>query len=597
MTRNFFYLVLACLLFAAASADAGEQASKRHWRMAPDLESFDHATGPVAGLKLSKTTAATQVGSTWYDYMWNGGSPTRLVYHNGVSYMLYVGRTAAADPREATYVSYDGSTYLSPTPAISGSVQTTYFSGIDVFRGGAVDGIAGVAAGWAAAPNGSYWCVEATPGAGDFAQFPSSDDRDTQPLILDSETGEVLIYTTAGRTDYAFVRSTDFGVNWADWNTGILGQGSAPGDQAQGTLDVTLLLAPNGDIIVGTTITGAGEAPPYGTTDVDSADQWGYFTSADGGATFTWTKIAADGEEWLPGFYSLAENFSGGDFAVDGNGNVHAVSNGYSIRARDTSGSIGVTYWNATVGFKELTTGLFDKEWDIISNDVLTYYPGNAIGCAYPTMAVSDDGQIVVVVWSQPGFTETTIDTLGGYLLHDLYYNYSADGGATWGTPTALTNTPDGSELFATLADDLEINGTTVKARVLYLKDTTPGASPFAESDAAEEPIEYMEFEFNAATSVEPIEGTVPETYAMQQNYPNPFNPTTNIVYSIPQSTVVTLKVYDLLGSEVATLVNEFQNAGSYTVDFNAADLANGAYFYRLTAGSFTDVKKMVLMK
>ncbi|MCK5571112.1 MAG: T9SS type A sorting domain-containing protein, partial [Bacteroidetes bacterium] len=83
----------------------------------------------------------------------------------------------------------------------------------------------------------------------------------------------------------------------------------------------------------------------------------------------------------------------------------------------------------------------------------------------------------------------------------------------------------------------------------------------------------------------------------LEQNYPNPFNPTTNVNYSIPTAGFVTLKVYDLLGQEVVTLVNQEQDAGSYRVDFNAVDLANGAYFYRLTAGTFTDVKKMVLMK
>jgi len=85
--------------------------------------------------------------------------------------------------------------------------------------------------------------------------------------------------------------------------------------------------------------------------------------------------------------------------------------------------------------------------------------------------------------------------------------------------------------------------------------------------------------------------------YRLEQNYPNPFNPTTQISYSIPNSEKVKLTVYNILGNEVAELVNETKNAGTHTVKFNAQNLASGVYFYRLTAGSSTVVKKMLLLK
>jgi hypothetical protein len=81
------------------------------------------------------------------------------------------------------------------------------------------------------------------------------------------------------------------------------------------------------------------------------------------------------------------------------------------------------------------------------------------------------------------------------------------------------------------------------------------------------------------------------------QNYPNPFNPTTNIEWRTADCGLVTLKLYDLLGREVATLVNEVKQAGSYEVTWNAAGFASGVYFYRLTAGSYTETKKLVLAK
>lgn len=86
-------------------------------------------------------------------------------------------------------------------------------------------------------------------------------------------------------------------------------------------------------------------------------------------------------------------------------------------------------------------------------------------------------------------------------------------------------------------------------------------------------------------------------SYSLDQNYPNPFNPATTISYSIPEESLVSLKIYDVMGSEVAELVNGRKLAGKYNVDFDASTLASGTYFYKLTAGSFVSVKKMVLLK
>src|ERR1035437_6337 len=85
--------------------------------------------------------------------------------------------------------------------------------------------------------------------------------------------------------------------------------------------------------------------------------------------------------------------------------------------------------------------------------------------------------------------------------------------------------------------------------------------------------------------------------YELKQNYPNPFNPSTIISYQIPQNSFVTLKVYNILGNEVATLVNEQQIAGKYDLNFRANNLASGVYIYKLTAGGFTSVRKLTLLK
>jgi hypothetical protein len=89
----------------------------------------------------------------------------------------------------------------------------------------------------------------------------------------------------------------------------------------------------------------------------------------------------------------------------------------------------------------------------------------------------------------------------------------------------------------------------------------------------------------------------IPETYALKQNYPNPFNPSTKILYLLPKASDVKIVVFDVLGREVATLVNEFKPAGTHTVEFNAVNLASGVYLYRIEAGDFKDTKKMMFVK
>ncbi len=90
-----------------------------------------------------------------------------------------------------------------------------------------------------------------------------------------------------------------------------------------------------------------------------------------------------------------------------------------------------------------------------------------------------------------------------------------------------------------------------------------------------------------------------PKEFLLQQNYPNPFNPSTSIQYAISSTQFVTLKVYDLLGREVATLVNEEKPAGTYNVEFRIKnlELSSGIYFYKLQAGDFVETKKMILLK
>jgi hypothetical protein len=97
--------------------------------------------------------------------------------------------------------------------------------------------------------------------------------------------------------------------------------------------------------------------------------------------------------------------------------------------------------------------------------------------------------------------------------------------------------------------------------------------------------------------SVEDSTNILPTEFSLRQNYPNPFNPVTSIQYTINSKQLISLKVYDILGNEIATLVNEEKPAGEYEVEFNGSELPSGIYFYQLKAGNYIETKKMMLLK
>jgi len=120
----------------------------------------------------------------------------------------------------------------------------------------------------------------------------------------------------------------------------------------------------------------------------------------------------------------------------------------------------------------------------------------------------------------------------------------------------------------------------------------------YLNKESAKELVEFILInKFDEPMPVEDNLQNIPTKYALEQNYPNPFNPSTKIEFQIPASGLVHLKVYDILGREVATLLNEELQPGNYKIDFDASDFASGIYFYTMNAGSFVSTKKMILVK
>jgi hypothetical protein len=136
--------------------------------------------------------------------------------------------------------------------------------------------------------------------------------------------------------------------------------------------------------------------------------------------------------------------------------------------------------------------------------------------------------------------------------------------------------------------------GDTTKARARFEACIATGISYYLEYEWAEIELDRL----NQPTGVKEIVNTSIEDFELLQNYPNPFNPRTTISYSIPQSGFVELRIYNMLGREIQTVVNEFQQAGRYNFDFDANKLSNGVYYYQLKVGNhYSETKKMLYIK
>jgi hypothetical protein len=191
----------------------------------------------------------------------------------------------------------------------------------------------------------------------------------------------------------------------------------------------------------------------------------------------------------------------------------------------------------------------------------------------------------------------------------------TTDAGTTWIRQTSGT----ANTLYGVDFGDTN-NGVAVGDNGTILRTTNGGITWMSEPSGMRYSLRSVSFTFNKDTRIVTVvgaNGTIlrkteggvavrdnssskiesPNQISLKQNYPNPFNPITTISFKLSKSAFVTLKVYDLNGEEITTLINESKTAGSYTVNFEASKFSNGVYFYRLYAGGFVQSRKMLLLK
>lgn len=408
------------------------------------------------------------------------------------------------------------------------------------------------------------------------------------------------IWTT--NTDAMIRKSTDAGVTFVD--VAAIGTGD-----------------PNVNLAAG----GPSENPLYGaaggqfmatlggwvTMTPDTNDGVYWYGTTDFGATWFGITIGEDGVygQVANGNYApFFENFGQINANIDENGVTHVVMNGYGEginTAGDTVNAFPLVYWNSDLG-----------QWYNIGLDAVAFEPstiladlrpGNGIGQSYPSVSVSDDGQVVFVIWTAPEYSGavggSTINTNTGtsatHFYTDLHWAVSTDAGVTFSAPQVIGEQMT-SETYANVARRLELvpngNMLDVVAHFVFFVDAIPGTSLFTGDDNALGTWQYFSAVVTQITTSVENPGVV-SSFNLEQNYPNPFNPSTTIKYSVAERSNIAIKVYDMLGKEVASLVNTVKDAGSYEVDFSAQNLASGMYVYSITAGNFTSSKKMMLLK
>jgi hypothetical protein len=304
-------------------------------------------------------------------------------------------------------------------------------------------------------------------------------------------------------------------------------------------------------------------------------------------------------------------DFSGHQFQLEFDATT--VDNSNSPSAATFSGATHTTYSNPTFA------GVTSETWVHLSvggnaySDLGTFTTAEAFGFTTNTTIVINPAEVILQLpltfgasWSQSGVRDVETEIVGlstqNYSV-DYTINRTVD---AWGTltmpngtsegalrvkiETELTNNVTGSPITTNMVSYLFI---TPSGNALTVTAADPNASDNGTIDAEDVSWSYGN---GTPSDVEQIEELAAD-FNLSQNYPNPFNPTTNIRYSIPEASHVSLKVYDVLGNEVAELVNEELNAGVYNSAFNAANLSSGIYFYTLRAENFTATKKLMLVK
>jgi hypothetical protein len=340
--------------------------------------------------------------------------------------------------------------------------------------------------------------------------------------------------------------------------------------------------------IVGKSVNGVaylGFAAVFSASEDTSEYNIGYAKSTDNGTTWSSWVRPTPGWKSLPGFgpkFGWLRRLGEWDMLVDKNSKVHffgAVEDSVSLKQSIVEIYEGASGWAVNTIAPQL-----DNTTKVIYGGGAS--PLNQTGRSL-SASISPDGSVMAAIWiDNSGVANDT--------LPDIWFSHRSISGS-WSTPTNITQSPNDYDMLIHIAPVLKSEGSNQYTAFIGRSRGIPDAwNPNESGKSAYQSGKYTFTQLPTAVGDQPA---LPSTYALKQNYPNPFNPSTKISFAVPTKSDVTLSVYNILGQEVATLVNEVKEAGTYDVTFSSAKLTSGVYFYTMKAGQYTETKKMVLMK
>ena len=520
--------------------------------------------------------------SGYYDYQSNGGSINyiRVNPSDGYIHVIYMVSDDSANSggptRKTAYaLSTNGGTSWNNFNQIRiPSGRRSGFPSMDI----------GLSSGIAGAPiianhsdpsglgtnNLSYVYIDISPGSGSFGEFPPLPQRGVfgqepiWPYVAATANGSIVlaaspdISTGVGPDFFSVFQNFS---TWTNWST-------YPGrNQTGGRYPV----AANGTGRVGIMLNVSNDS--IGTGGV----YW--LESTDNGLTWPGSPVELYGTTRFASGEVLG-SYVHADVVYNGNTPLFVMS---EVSTNRLAPNPRILFYSQPTGY------VWAAPWNpaLYIAEPLPQQRFHQYGVGWPSIGMS--GSTIVVAYQV--FQPEVSDSTPYYHYSDIWWVRSTNGGLTWSVPANLTNTPNLDERYPSVSKW----NAPGEFNIVWQEDREPGAHA-ANSDRATISRSYLKF-MKVSTVDVGEEPNVPRSFRVSQNYPNPFNPVTQISYTIATSGRVSLKVFNLLGQEVATVLDESLSPGNYTATFEGSSLPSGTYIYRLISGTVTETRKMLLVK
>jgi hypothetical protein len=521
---------------------------------------------PIDWGQMSPLVGTFTTLSGFYDYQSNGGSIQQIRVNPAtgnihVTYMLAEDSTAGlGDSRRVGYAfSTNGGATWNNFGNLRVPQRRAGFPSIDLGRG-PIAGAAIIANHSVIGTTGnqSTIYIDFPEGGGAFSEIPPpaslGGDEPIWPYVACASDGSVTMGTsrsTAATVHWA--RTTDY-VSWSPL-TQIIGPTQGGGrypTQANGTGRVGIVAnTSNGTAALG---------------------NW-WLESTDNGASWSAPANIFPGRRTSPA--DTFNSYVHTDFVYNGNTPLFV----FSEYITDERPDCDIVFWSQPTGFRVAVP--FDST-KYFFDDVDQRFHRYNLGWA----SIGLSGSTIVVAFQ--AFQADTDSR--GYHYSDIWFTQSNDGGLTWRPAENLTNTRFVDERYPSVSKW----NAPGQANIVWSQKSRSGLYAFP--GGADTVRASQVFYRKILADVRPVEG-VAAGFRLSQNYPNPFNPATKIDYTVPSGGLVSIRVYNVLGEEVGTVVNGQLQPGTYQATFDAAGLPSGVYYYTMKAGSFSETKTMTLVK